>query len=232
MSRTKAAILTAAALARGRRVAVLFGAGLLHDVPLRELSEMFEEVVLVDVVHTLRARFIASCFRNVRLCTLDVTGIAALLPNLGPDIVQPLPRSGPTAFLDEERLDLSVSVNLLSQLVWVPGRYLKGRGPEAELLEWRRHLLEAHLHYLLRLKGHTALVTDVSWRAERLTGGNNRLPLSEQEWDVLQGVALPEPDAQWDWSIAPAPERSTEFNYVARVHAYTDWKRSAGGLFE
>ena len=149
---TKAAILSAAALARGRRVALLFGAGLLHDVPLRELSEMFEEVVLVDVVHTLRARFIASRFSNVRLCTLDVTGVAALLPKLGRDRSQSLPRSVPTAFLDEERLDLSVSVNLLSQLAWVPGRYLKGRGPEVEVSDWRRHLLEAHLQYLFNLK--------------------------------------------------------------------------------
>ncbi len=228
--RTKAAILAAAALAPGRRVALLFGAGLLHDVPLRELSEMFEEVVLVDVVHTLRARFIASRFCNVRLFTLDVTGIAALLPKAGPGSAQQLPRSRPTAFLDEERLDLSVSVNLLSQLAWVPGRYLKGRSSEAGLSEWRRHLLEAHLQYLLLLNGHAALVTDVSWRAETLTGGHG-LPTSEEEWDVLQGVALPEPDSAWDWCIAPAPERSAEFNYVAKVHAYTDWKRSAAGLF-
>ncbi|NBV86935.1 MAG: hypothetical protein EBS01_11910 [Verrucomicrobia bacterium] len=230
--RTKAAILAAAALAPNRRVAVLFGAGLLHDVPLRELSEMFEEVVLADVVHTLGARLTARRFKNVRLCTLDVTGVAAHLHEVGCFDSPPLPRSMPTAFLDEERLDLSVSVNLLSQLAWVPGRYLENRAATAGVSEWRRHLLEAHLEYLCRLNGHSALITDVGWRAESVDGEESRAQVLEREWDVVQGVYLPEPDEAWDWSIAPAPERSREFNYVARVFAYTNWKRSAAGLFE
>jgi hypothetical protein len=48
-------------------------------------------------------------------------------------------------------------------------------------------------------------------------------------WDVLSGVSLPEPVHAWDWQIAPAPERSREFDYIARVHAYPDWKKAWGG---
>ena len=225
--RTKAAILNAAALAQDRRMAVVFGAGLLHDIPLRELSSMFEEVVLVDIVHTLRTRLLAMSFSNVRLCALDVTGVATKLSKIVRGCEEALPRSEPRAFLDEKRLDFSVSVNLLSQLGWVPGRFLEGVRPEQDVAYMQRHLLEAHLHYLRHLPGHTALITDVRWRSELPPGAPVVVELVvAQGWDVLQGVTLPETAAVWDWNIAPAPERSLHLDYIATVHAYPDWKHS------
>ena len=223
--RTKAAILEAAALAQNRRIAVIFGAGLLHDIPLRELSSMFEEVILVDVVHTLRTRWVARSFSNVRLCALDVTGVATQLSKIAHFRGEPLPKSEPTAFLDEKRLDLSVSVNLLSQLAWVPGRFLKGILSEDEVAQTQKQLLEAHLHYLRRLPGHTAMITDVRWRSQTrhgaVAGAESATP---QGWDVLQGVSLPQAASAWDWNIAPAPERSAHLDYIATVHSYPDWK--------
>ena len=223
--RTKAAILEAAALAQNRRIAVMFGAGLLHDIPLRELSSMFEEVILADVVHTLRTRWVARGFPNVRLCALDVTGVATQLSNMAHSRGETLPKSEPSAFLEEKRLDLSVSVNLLSQLAWVPGRFLKGILSEDEVARMQKQLLEAHLDYLRRLPGHTALITDVRWRSElRLEAAAGAESAVPQGWDVLQGVSLPRAASAWDWNIAPAPERSAHLDYTATVHAYPDWK--------
>jgi hypothetical protein len=224
LERTRTAILTAAGLATGRRKALLFGAGLLHDIPLRELSDSFEEVVLADIVHALPSRVAAMRFSNVRLLTLDVTGVMWELPRLRDSPNARLPASMPQAFLKDERLDFSVSVNLLSQLGWIPGRVLGGTRPEAELAKFQKGLVLAHLEYLRKLPGHSALVTDVRWsaRPHPQTGD-----AEGREWEVLQGLALPEPDCAWDWQIAPAPERERGVDYAARVHAYSDWKQSA-----
>lgn len=216
----------AAFLAPGRRKAVLFGAGLLHDIPLAELSGMFEEVWLVDIVHSLPSRFAAMRFGNVKLLEMDVTGVVAELGVLKRFPSRRLPLSEPSRFLEDYRLDFAVSVNLLSQLSWVPGRFLGGVRPEAEVAAFQAQLIRSHLEYLRRLPGHTALITDTFWRAEPSVkgevGGAGEVPV----WGVLSGVALPEPESEWDWLIAPAPERDNRLDYIARVQAYPDWKTS------
>jgi hypothetical protein len=224
LERTRAAILEAARRAAGRRVALLFGAGLLHDIPLRELAAGFEEVVLADIVHSLPCRLAALRFPNVRLLALDVTGVMAQLPLVAKRPSTPLPASAPKAFLEEARLDLTVSVNLLSQLGWVPGLFLEGKIPDGQLAAFQRSLVLAHLEYLRRLPGHSALITDVSWAARPREGG-----AAPREWGVLQGVALPEPDCGWEWAIAPAPERELSVDYAAKVQGYLDWKRAVAG---
>ncbi len=219
LQRTRAAILAAAERAPGRRKALLLGAGLLHDIPLRALAARFEEVVLADIVHSLPSRLAVLRVPNVRLVTLDVTGVMHELQRLRDNPGVRLPASTPRAFLEDSRLDFTASVNLLSQLGWVPGLVLGGARPEAELAAFQKGLVEGHLEYLRRLPGHTSLITDARWRSQPLAeGGETR------EWSVLQGVHLPEPDDRWDWRIAPAPERERKVDYTAEVHWYEDWK--------
>ena len=221
LEQTKAAILDAARRAANRRKALLFGAGLLHDIPLQELAADFEEVILADIVHSLPSRLALLQLRNVRALDLDVTGVMRELPRLRnrPDIQ--LPVSSPNAFLKDDRLDLVVSVNVLSQLGWVPGLYLEGSRPESQLSAFQKHLVLAHTEYLRRLPGHVALITDVLWRTRPLDSKE-----TAREWGVLRGVHLPKPDTTWDWEIAPAPERERMVDYIATVHAYADWKHA------
>jgi hypothetical protein len=220
---TRGMILTAAQMAPRRRRAVVFGAGLLHDIPLAELSQMFESVILADIVHTWPCRLKALEFSNVKLHRMDVTGVVKQLPRTRRSPSLPLPVSCPEEFVDDPFLDFTVSVNLLSQLSWVPGHFLSQARPDLEIAAMKSQLIFAHLDYLRRLPGHTALITDTLWSAVPVSGAH---PGSREEWDVLSGVALPEPFRAWDWRIAPAPERSRDLDYVARVHAYPDWKKA------
>jgi hypothetical protein len=71
----------------------------------------------------------------------------------------PMPVSRPTLFVDDPSLDLTLSVNRLSQLSYVPGKYLDGRRDEPTIDIFLRHLVEAHLDYLCRLPGRTASVS-------------------------------------------------------------------------
>lgn len=221
LDKTRAMILKAAQMAPGRRRAVVFGAGLLHDIPLFELSQMFESVILADMVHTWPCRLKALQFSNVKLLRLDVTGVVEQLPKALCGASVPLPVSGPMEFIDDPLLDFTVSVNLLSQLPWVPGHFLAGSRSEREISAMKSQLIYAHLEYLKRLPGHTSLITDTTWKAVPLRGAVQE---KEEVWDVLSGVCLPEALHAWDWVIAPSPERSPDTDYIARVQAYPDWK--------
>lgn len=225
LERTRQAILRAALLAQNRRRAAVLGAGLLHDIPLAQLSAQFEEVLLVDVVHSRACRMRASIHSNVRCLEADVTGTApelvqarksgGPLPRVVPDLLHLFPADGVVDFL--------VSVNLLSQLGCAPATFLAASHGAEEIRAFQRHLVEAHLAMLRHFPGHTALITDVAWsgRPSKPEG-----PLPFRRRDVLHQVSLPPPEDSWDWLIAPAPESDPHHDVIAHVAAYPDWKAS------
>ena len=57
----------------GNRRVIVFGAGLGYDLPLKKLLSHFEEVVLVDLVHSLAIRWIAWRNPSLKLIVHDVT---------------------------------------------------------------------------------------------------------------------------------------------------------------
>lgn len=196
-----------------KRKLVVMGAGLIQDVPVFGLSKWFEEVILVDMVFLRATRKEVSDLKNVRLIEADVT---ETIHALSRDSGAPLPRSQPTRFLDEPTIDLAISVNLLSQLPVIPKRFLP-REDSPELDAWSRDLQAAHLDYLHKLPGRKILITD--------TGGMHRDRDGKvvHEWDNLHDLAMPKPDAEWEWKIAPAPEADRKLDHVFRVAAYLDW---------
>ena len=213
LAETRRAILEGASSCAQKRKAVILGAGLLHDIPLRELSATFREVILVDIVFPWSSRITARSFQNVRCLEADVTATTRALSR---DPTVPLPRSQPTRFLDDPSLDFTASVNLLSQLPVIPRRYLR-REESAELDAWSHHLQAAHLDYLRKLPGRVTVITD--------TGGihRDRRGATMQEWDNLHGLAMPAPTCEWEWNLAPAPEVDPNLDHVVRVAVYSDW---------
>lgn len=222
LERTRAVILHAASLASDRRTAVLFGAGLLHDIPLARLADLFQNVVLVDVVHSRACQMQAALFPNVRCLRADVTGTAAVLLRAR-KTGAPLPRIEPDLFQDDPRVDLTVSVNLLSQLGCAPAEFLRTSHDPTEIRAFQRHLIESHLGYLRRRPGHSALITDVAW-SRRPAQQPHAQPTGRRE--VLHELLLPPPVETWDWLIAPAPESDPQHDLIAHVAAYPDWKAS------
>lgn len=220
IEKTRYAILKAAEQCPGRRRVAVLGAGLLHDIPLAELSAIFEEVMLVDIVHPWLSRICANRFRNVTQISADVTGVMEQLQRVARLPGGALPVSHPALLVDDPRLDLTVSVNLLSQLPHIPGEYLYSLRDEPTVVAFQKHLIEAHLEYLKRLPGHAALITDIGVR--RLTRGE---PIAE-EWDPLYGVRLPPADLTWQWHLAPSPEIGPGIDIYTTVAAYTNWKKA------
>lgn len=194
-----------------RRTAAVLGAGLVHDVPLEELSRYFERVLLVDICHPPASRRLHRHQANVEPVLADVTEtIEALfrLPHPHEPFICPLPK----LFADRDDIDLTVSLNLLSQLPCMPMDHLSRWGYERRWVEaYARGVIARHLEWLRGLPGVKVLVTDI----ERI-----QLKLSNEEVeriDLLFGEPAPLHDAEWTWKLAPCPEASREFHYYRRV---------------
>lgn len=203
-----------------RRKAVILGAGLLHDVPLQELSESFREVFLVDIVHPFFSRFRTRKYKTVQRIRADVTNTVEELYWVGDEPDKPLPQSKPTLFLNDLEVDFTVSVNLLSQLPCMPLSYLARyrAHPQERREAYARDVIAAHMDYLSKLPGCVTLITDIERHKIDLTSRvvENR--------DLLFGLMLPKTGEEWEWKLAPCPEADYRHHYYRRVVGIADWK--------
>jgi hypothetical protein len=220
LEKTRATILRGAGRTVQRRKAVILGGGLLHDVPLDELSAMFRDVILVDLIHPFTSRWATRKLTNVQRVEADVTGTIARAYAVAWDADQPLPRSEPTLYLDDPEVDFTASVNLLSQLPCMPMAYLQRQNVHqpAQIDEYARDLIRAHLAYLDRMPGRVTLVTDV----ERLK--INLMGQIVERKDLFFGLPWPTRGEEWEWKLAPCPEADRSHHYYRRVIGIADWK--------
>ncbi len=115
----KNVILEAAKDIPQRRVTVL-GSGLLLDIPLKSLAEMFDDVVLVDIVHMPATQKHAHEMANVRLINADLSTVAdATWDQVRDNRTGPLPAPSAETELCADS-DLVISTNLLTQLPLAP----------------------------------------------------------------------------------------------------------------
>ena len=124
LENTRRVVAEAAAAARGRGTALVFGSGLLADLPLETLCAKFARVVLVDVVHLPTVRWRTRRLANAEHVVADLTGVAAGLAARQPGGP---PEPGCRFGLDDPTVDFVVSLNLVSQLPIAPVDWLESR---------------------------------------------------------------------------------------------------------
>ncbi|MEZ6142994.1 MAG: hypothetical protein R3B84_20715 [Zavarzinella sp.] len=202
------------------RKAVIFGAGLIHDVPLKMLAQKFQQVLLVDVVHPLSSRWVVRQFPNVRRVNHDVTNSLKGIYRVATRPNQIIPVDQPQWLLDDKELDYTVSLNLLSQLPCMPMDYLRKWHchTKAELEEMAKQLIKDHLEYLSALPGCVSLITDY----ERTK--YNLLNQVVEKRDLFFGLKLPRFGPTWEWRLAPCPEADRKHHYFRQVVGIADWK--------
>jgi len=129
---------------------VVLGSGWWLDVPVPELAELFEELVLVDITHATQIEKKAKTFPNVRLVQADVTGQTVNIYHAA--------KKGALKFLDAKvpcnfglstdfSADFYVSPNLLSQLGGLVSEYLE-RKYKSDGEEIRRISKEIELNHI------------------------------------------------------------------------------------
>lgn len=204
---SKAAILAAIENPRQRRTAVVLGSGLLRDVPIIALSRAFDTVVLVDLVHlaSVRMWLASKGLKNVQLIERDLSGYDALAAGGEPD---------PLGFLRQvPYLDLVVSANLLSQVGIGAKRRLEREIEERMPPDALPRLIRAHLDGLAGLPAQTCLLTDIAYEVIDRNGH------VRERVDLLQGVAVPPHQTEWDWPVVPLGEQSRDCRIVHKVIA-------------
>lgn len=197
------------------RTALIFGGGMLHDVPIETLAHCFERVVLVDVVHLWRSVLAAKKFPNVTQVCVDLSGFIPAVEGDGPSVGMPggLMALGPA--------DLVVSLNLMSQLAVVPRLEAGSKGDSETLDALGQRMVANHLASLNRVGGEVTLITDIE-RWEIFPDGRQR-----SVGDLLFGVNPGPFDEEWVWTIGPIPEVSTEYHVAHRV-GVRHWTASQG----
>jgi len=200
-----------------RRRVVVIGSGILLDVPLDRLSEIFGEVVLVDIVHLPEVERLAGRYLNVRLVQSDVTGIAeSLFSNVRRRVIA-LPVGKP--FLPEVDHDagLVVSVNMLSQLAEIPLEYASKKMPSLDktvVSRWCDQIREAHYMALKELYCDVCLVADYAFTRR------DRDRTVVEEGSTVGELTLSEPAESWTWEIAPLGEESKNSSRELQVGAW------------
>jgi hypothetical protein len=188
---------------------LILGSGPCLDLPMPELLARFSRLLLVDVAHPPPALRLASRYPAIELVALDLTGMAALL---SATTAEPPIAPVPTAFLDDPRIGLVVSANLVSQLPLVPLRQMAKRWPQGDQAALGHAIVAAHITYLARFTCPALLIGDLERRVLDADG-----KLVEQD-DPLFGVCLPL-GREWDWLLAPVGELSGGWSIVNRVRA-------------
>ena len=209
-------IAEAARLCLKRRRAVVLGSGGLFDVPLDILSELFDDVLLVDILHLPVVREAVARYDNVRMLEHDIAGV---IDPLYRQVQESTPLPLPTADLPLDGVDLVISANVVSQLPVIPVAYATqaGRHSAAGLSVLAKALIEAHLAALANFGGTVCLISEVE---HQILAGHEIIARE----DPLHGVVVP---AQlglsrrvWDWDFAPHPERHKVHDHRYRIEGF------------
>ncbi len=199
LERSRRFVLAAAERCADRNKVVILGAGLLLDVPLAELSAMFREVVLLDIVLLPEVGKMIKKYANVNFIRNDVTNMAETLYNNIQQGARELPMAVPECSSPVENAGLVVSLNILSQLWVVPRAYVLRKLPpdEEQLDDWCRQIVESHYAFLSSLACAVCLVADHEFvkrdREGRIVSRGT----------TVAGLPLPRPQESWIWNIAP-----------------------------
>ena len=212
---TRAFVLAAAEKCPDRGCVVVLGSGLLLDLPLAELSAMFERVVLSDVVCLPETRRRIRAFRNVAYRELDVTGLAEQLAVMRRQGRQQLPEPAPPSMHEEE--DLVVSLNILSQLWVVPRAFAGQRSPlldPGQVDEWCGRIVESHYAWLRSLPCPVCLIAD----HEAVKRDRSGVVISRSS--TVFGLGLPPTGRTWTWNIAPITQANPHASKELTVGAW------------
>lgn len=219
ISNTRQFITDCARRCCGRRTCIVLGSGWCLDVPVLELSRMFDTVYLVDAVHPDKVEKKASEFKNVRFVTEDITQIVAETYNsvtrykdFCPDVLMSAPNYINSRYSDNlGDFDFVVSVNTLPFLAGPIISYLL----ELELIKdddiSSRSLEEFLQQYHLKIlpKGKSCVVSPVGEKKMNADG----LEMYDKSI-VYFPPSVVKDSKSWIWNYSSGPGRM-EYNVKA-----------------
>lgn len=220
LAESRRVVLEVAQRCAQRRRALVIGAGDCPDVPVAGLADIFEEVVLADIVTSAEVRRWEREFPGkVRGANWDASGALAALAAVRETVTA---HEAPEIFARADpgsppggEADFVVSANCISQLGLVPGHSLPAYEKDRGLPDrCAKAAARRHLAWLEQRPGVRLLLAD----AARLDIGPDGRQLKKET--LHERFGLPKPDRVWRWNLAPIPEWSPEFHRVHEVGAW------------
>ncbi len=161
---------------KNKNTCLITGSGWCLDVPVKELSEIFDKVILADIIHPREIVHKMKRFPGVEFLTLDISGILEPLYQYNKKNIEKghlydfLKDHNDVSFIKECNPDFIVSANILSQLAYFPSKYIEryGLSSKKEQILIRELIEKRHLEMLP--KGKSALITDYYESEYNLTG--------------------------------------------------------------
>jgi len=215
LDNTRQYIICAAQKAANHGSVAVLGSGWLLDVPVEELSELFNDVYLVDIVHPEPVKERIRRLTNVHLITADLTGGAvqmAVNASSFSEFADNLKKN--TTKLGFSKYDFVVSVNLLNQLDIILCDYLKERfGVDSEdLSAIRTSIQQQHIDEMP--VGKSCLITDYQ---QIDTDISNRI--TKQCHLLYCKLPQASSEKEWNWLFDTNQRYSIKNNTTFRVKA-------------
>jgi len=191
------------------RVTVL-GSGWLLDLPLKEITEVSEEVYLTDIVHAPEVISQVSSVKQVKLVEDDITGglIKEVWMKAGRRLLFNKLRSLDDIIVPEyqirENPGMVISLNIFTQLESLPVEFLRKRAKidEGRYYLFRKEIQKKHIDFLK--KHRSVLITDI---CEVITDSSGKVTE-----DISVITDLPEGKYREEWTWHFDTKRSDYYN--------------------
>lgn len=180
---------------------IVLGSGILLDVPLDQLSELFDRVLLVDVVHLPHVLKKIKKYKNVIALQADVTDVAERMFENIRKKNYVLPQGSPFIPGLDADTGLIVSLNIFSQLYAFPVDYIQKNAAafdSGNKRKWCASILAAHYDMINSQNADVCFIADYYYTRRYRSGE------VAEEGSTIGNIQLPEPERSWVWNIAPA----------------------------
>jgi hypothetical protein len=191
---------------------LILGSGPMHEIPIEELSKLFLNISLVDIVHLPETKKKYQHLKNLNFIEHDITELENSISK-----EKIILNQVPSAFL-ENKYDMVISANILSQLAYHLREYLEKKSsnilsPE-KLDLFSEQISIDHISYLKKFICPVLLITDIETHHIDKSGKNVGLQTP------YINFAFPNPIRTWDWNVAPIPEYSREISLQMKVAGF------------
>ncbi len=218
LKNTKEFIIQSAQL-KDKKSCTILGSGWLLDVPLDKLSQLFDKVQLIDIVHPAQITHKVKKLKNVEIIETDITGLMnpvyhfmkkAKKSNLTLDQIEATHID--LWFQDIKNTDFVVSVNILNQLDILICDYIKKFDiySEQEIKEFRKIIQQNHLDFLP--KGKSCLITD--FEEVNLDGSNEVIQTKKL---IHINLPLSKHKKKWQWNFDMNQTYHKDYNTIFKV---------------
>ncbi len=158
--------ISASAAGKKNGTCLILGSGWCLDVPVKELAENFDTVILADIIHPRQVEHKYKKYSNVSFLTVDVTQILEPLyfykskDKRYHDFENDFNLLQSKDFINDINPDYTVSANILSQLAYFPIQFIKKHHLFNEIEQDKFKELLEKFHLTSLPKGKSVVITD------------------------------------------------------------------------